>query len=444
MRFLLAKDLRILWRSPLLVALLVLYPVVVALLIGVSLSRGPDKPTIAFLNEVPTDQKLEVGGNTLDLGLAKGGLVRRVDVIDVSSREEAEQKVRDGEALGALIIPEDTTAKIQSAVEQPTVDVIVNEEDPLKARLVDDTIKGVLADASRRASAAQADATIGYLDVVLTGGTVNILGRTFDVLGLDGVGKVVAQARKEVPSGSPIAKKLDEVIRFNTLAQQNFNLVNSAVESISQPIKVDKTVLKGTGVPLTTYAAAIAIAISLMFVTVVLASAALALERDENTFGRLVRGPVTKTALVAEKAVLAVCCSVVVVLVMLAAISFFISVDWTRFPQWFAALIVAALASAAFGTAIGAIARDVASASLLAFTLLIPVAFLALVPSGVVSPFVYDVTRVVSALFPFDPTVDAMNAALYGDGRLLVPLLHLASLGLVYGIAARFAVRKFA
>ena len=105
---------------------------------------------------------------------------------------------------------------------------------------------------------------------------------------------------------------------------------------------------------------------------------------------------------------------------------------------------MAALASAAFGTAIGAIARDVASASLLAFTLLIPVAFLALVPSGVVSPFVYDVTRVVSALFPFDPTVDAMNAALYGDGRLLVPLLHLASLGLVYGIAARFAVRKFA
>lgn len=44
MRWLLLKDLRILRRSPLLVALLVLYPIVIAVLIGFALSRGPDKP----------------------------------------------------------------------------------------------------------------------------------------------------------------------------------------------------------------------------------------------------------------------------------------------------------------------------------------------------------------------------------------------------------------
>ena len=43
-------------------------------------------------------------------------------------------------------------------------------------------------------------------------------------------------------------------------------------------------------------------------------------------------------------------------------------------------LIVAAAAFAAMGTAIGALAREVAVASLLAFALLLPVAFLALVP----------------------------------------------------------------
>ena len=37
MRWLLVKDLRILKRSPLLVTLLVLYPLIVALLIGVAL-----------------------------------------------------------------------------------------------------------------------------------------------------------------------------------------------------------------------------------------------------------------------------------------------------------------------------------------------------------------------------------------------------------------------
>ena len=41
MRWLLVKDLQILKRSPLLVALLVVYPVVIALMIGFALSSPP-------------------------------------------------------------------------------------------------------------------------------------------------------------------------------------------------------------------------------------------------------------------------------------------------------------------------------------------------------------------------------------------------------------------
>ena len=444
MRFLLAKDLLILRRSPLLVSLLIVYPVIVALLIGISLSGGPQKPTVAFLNEISTTQKLDIGGNKFNLGLAKKELENRVNVLNVKSREKDERLVRDGDALGALIIPKDAGVKLESTVEQPTVEVIVNEEDPLKARLVDDTISSVLADANQRVSEALTKTTIDYLNVVLTGGTVDILGRNFDVLGLRGVGQVVEKMRKKVPNNSKEAKQLDDVIHFNTLAQQNFGLVNKALVSISQPIKVDKTVLKGSSVPLTTFAAAIAAAISLMFVTVMLASAALALERDENTFGRLVRGPITKNGLLAEKITLAVCGSVVVVLMMLAALSFFISVDWGRSPLWLLALIVSAVAFAAFGTTIGSIARDVSTASLLAFTLLMPVAFLALVPSGVVSAPLYDLTRVISALFPFKPTVSAMNASLYGNGSLLGPLAHLVGLAAAYAVAARLSLRRFA
>ena len=57
--------------------------------------------------------------------------------------------------------------------------------------------------------------------------------------------------------------------------------------------------------PLTTFAAAVAVALSLMFVAVLLAAGSLALERSENTFERLVRGPLTRTGLLAEKIVLA-------------------------------------------------------------------------------------------------------------------------------------------
>ena len=50
--------------------------------------------------------------------------------------------------------------------------------------------------------------------------------------------------------------------------------------------------------------------VSLMFITLLLAAGTLALEREENAFSRLVRGLVSKTGLLAEKAGLAAVCSV--------------------------------------------------------------------------------------------------------------------------------------
>ena len=56
MRWLLIKDLQILRRSPLLVGLLVVYPIAIALMIGFALSSPPGKPKVAFYNEVPPGQ----------------------------------------------------------------------------------------------------------------------------------------------------------------------------------------------------------------------------------------------------------------------------------------------------------------------------------------------------------------------------------------------------
>ena len=65
MRWLLIKDLRILRRSPLLVTLLILYPVVVAVLIGAALTGGPEKPRVAFAN-LAGDAKFNLGGQNVD------------------------------------------------------------------------------------------------------------------------------------------------------------------------------------------------------------------------------------------------------------------------------------------------------------------------------------------------------------------------------------------
>ncbi len=68
MRWLLLKDLQILRRSPLLVALLVLYPLVIAGLVGAAVTSGPGKPKVAFLNEVPPDANIvDLGGEKVDV-----------------------------------------------------------------------------------------------------------------------------------------------------------------------------------------------------------------------------------------------------------------------------------------------------------------------------------------------------------------------------------------
>jgi hypothetical protein len=86
----------------------------------------------------------------------------------------------------------------------------------------------------------------------------------------------------------------------------------------------------------------------------------------------------------------------------------------------------------------------VRASSLLCVMLSLPLAFLALVPSGAVSPALYDVVRVVSAVFPFKPALDALDAAINDAGGLGGALAHLAGLFAAFGVLARLALRRFA
>ena len=75
----------------------------------------------------------------------------------------------------------------------------------------------------------------------------------------------------------------------------------------------------------------------------------------------------------------------------------------------------------------------------------LPIAYISLVPSGTVSPGVFDVIEVDRALFPFDPALDAMQGALDAAGPdIWLPLVHLAAIVAAYGLLARLALRRFA
>jgi ABC-type transport system involved in cytochrome c biogenesis permease component len=444
-RWLLLKDLQILRRSPLLVALLVIYPIVIAVLIGFAISRGPEKPRVAFLNEVPPSASvLELNGQKIDVSKYGRQIFSRIDPVTVKSEKQALDKVRSGDVLAALIIPADLTQKLEAGTGPATVRVYYNAEDPVKARFVQDTIKAEVQDANTALTKQFTRIALNYLDLISKGGNISIFGKSFNVLGLQKAQAIVQAAEASLPARSPLRTSLGQVANFARLARDNLDLSNGVLAAVGTPIRADQKIVNGGRTPLDAFAVAIAVTVSLMFVTLLLASGILALEREENAFLRLVRGLVSRTGLLAEKVGLAAICAIAVSLVMLAGIALFVSLQWGRFPLWLVALVLGGLGFGAMGVAIGGITREVRAASLLAFMLALPMAFLALVPSGAVSAGLYDVIKVISALFPFKPTLDALNSALNKSGSIGMPLLHLAILTVAFGAIARISLQRFA
>jgi ABC-type multidrug transport system permease subunit len=309
---------------------------------------------------------------------------------------------------------------------------------------VRDTIKSQVQDANNALTKRLADVAVEFLGLIVTGGDYDFLGQHFQVLGLEDSRKILEKVRRELEAGSAGRDEIDRVLSFTQLAIDNLDLSDDVLASVGTPIRVKQTQLDGGTTSLSSFAVAIAVSVSLMFITLLLAAGALALEREENAFLRLVRGLVSRTALLLEKAGLAAVCSLGVCLLMLVGLGLFVDLDWGRFPLWVAAAAAGALAFAAMGLAIGALTREVRAASLLAIMLSLPLTFLALVPSGAVAPALYDVIRVISALFPFKPTLDAMDAALNSTDGLGVALLHLAALFAGFAVVSRLALRRFA
>jgi ABC-2 type transport system permease protein len=102
------------------------------------------------------------------------------------------------------------------------------------------------------------------------------------------------------------------------------------------------------------------------------------------------------------------------------------------------------LAFGALGVAIGGIAREVSAASLLAFLISLPVAFVALVPANAVSGTLKTVLDAVAFVFPFKAALQAVSNAFSGTSPGIgLPLIHLAILAVVFGGLARLALRRF-
>ncbi len=450
MRWLLVKDLQILKRSPLLVGLLIVYPVAIALMIGFALSSPPGKPKVAIYSEVaPGHGRIDFGHQQIDISKYTSQLYQSIDPIKVGSRAAAIAKVQSGQALAALIVPGDIVTQIQDLATQgigtPTVELILNSRDPLERQLVDQAISARLVQVQQAVSKQVLRVAVGDLQQVLNGGSVQLLGQSVPLLGLKNSRSIIQATIASLPKNSSLTPALRQVASFASLAIGGLDFAGPVLGSIGTPLTVEQTELAGRTTPTDTYAVAIAVIVSLMFVTLLLAAGMLAIERSENAYPRLIRGLVSPGRLLSEKILLSAGCAATLALVMAAAVSLFVHLDWARAELWVVALALGGLAFGALGVAIGGLARDVSAASLLALLLSLPIAFVALVPADAVSSALRSVLDAIAFVFPFKAALQAANNAFAGTAPGIGwPLVHLAVLTLLFGGLARLALTRFA
>jgi ABC-2 type transport system permease protein len=450
MRWLLLKDLQILRRSPLLVGLLIVYPIAIALMIGFALSSPPGKPKVAFYTQVaPGRGRVSFGNQQINISKYASQLFQSIQPVKVRSRAEAIAKVRDGQASAALIVPKDIISQIQSLITQgsgsPTVELVLNTRDPLERQFADQAISARLNQVEQAVSKQVLRVAVSDLHQVLSGGTVQILGQNVHLLGLRNSRQIVQGTISALPPHSPLRVALKQVVGFADLAIEGLGFATPVLSSIGTPLTIQETQLQGKTTPTDAYAVAIAVIVSLMFVTVLLASGMLALERSENAYSRLIRGLISPGRLLSEKVLLAAGCAAITAIFLAAAVSSFVHLDWTRFELWVAALALGGLAFGALGVAIGGLAREVSAASLLAFLVSLPVAFVALVPGDAVSSGVRAVLDVVAFVFPFRAALQALSNAFSGTAPGIGwPLVHLLGLTIAFGVLARLALKRFA
>jgi len=340
-----------------------------------------------------------------------------------------------------VVIPPDIASRIATGTSQGSVEVLYNGN-ALEQSVVRSQLNSALAQANLGFSEQIQRAAAQVIGLLLKGGNLGVLGGPSTLIGLGQISPQLRAIISRQPPG-PDRSSLERIATFAGFAAQNLGLSRNVLSTIGQPIQVKSTVLQGRRTPLDTFAVVVAVSVSLMLVCVLLAAGGVALDREEHVLARLGRGLVTREALLAEKGLLASGCAFALAFAMLAGVGAFVSLDWSRVGLWLLALAFGALAFGALGVAIGALTRDVRAASLLAFLLSLPLAFLALVPSGSVAHGLYDVIVVSSFVFPYKASLQALDTAVNSASPAIgISLAHLALLAALFGALARVGLRR--
>lgn len=429
------KDLRVLWRSPVLLVTLLAYPVVIALLVGLVASYANSKPRVALVDEAGLPHSITLAGERFDVDKTIDRVSQNVTLVRLSAKE-ANRQLDTGKVVAVMTVPPGFLRDLRGMLHSPALELKTGQGG-LTSR-VTQQVQALVYSLNQQLQSAFIRTNLGYVDALKHGATITFLGRKIDVLGLDRTAKLL---RKLPPS-----PQRDRILGFISDARLALGQTGSAMRATANPIVLVQASEKGRTWALSAQVQAYALALTITFLGLLLAAAALAAERDENVIGRLA-GLVGFGQLVTAKIALAA--TVALGLAGGIALAFGVVIQaggieggepWDRLPLMLAGVLLAGASLGALGTLLGGLARDARTASLIAMLVVLPIIFLGLVP-----PEIVPAAGWISDAFPFVHSVKLFGAALFDSSpwrAVLREALWLAGLGTAFGLLARVAAPR--
>jgi len=433
---LLQKDLRVLRRSPLLLGVLLAYPLVIAGLVGLVASYANAKPRVALVDEDNLPSEITLGGHTFRVERTIDRVAEEVTLVRLDGNE-AERQLRSGRIVALLRVPRGFVADLRSMARSPRLE-LETTRGGLSVR-VTQQVQSLVYQLNRQLEDAYVEANLEYIRLLIDGGTGRFLGQEFDVLGLERAEELL----DELPPGP----RLDRIREFVRVASAALAETDDALRATANPIELVETDDEGRTWVLSAQTQSYALALTISFLALLLAAAALAAERDEGVLARLRRGLAGAGELVAAKASLAAAAAVALGLGIVLAFGAIIELGgveggqpWARVPLLVVGLALAGAAFGSLGALLGALARDARTASLVAILAVLPIVFLGLVPREVAPAAAY-----VSDFFPFAHALRFFTASLFDLEPLNAAAREaawLVGLTLLFCAVARSAVQR--
>lgn len=438
-RMALAKDARVLVRHRALLAALLAYPFLLALVLGAAFADPPTRLDLAVMNQDAEGASVTVGGESFDSATLVGRLGAFAEVRLVDSEEDGLALLRQGDVDALLVIPRNFVRDISLIGQVATLEVVVDESDPVRAQVAENAVRGGIDSFTRFIVQKKIDDVLALLDLTVEGGKTRVATVEVQVLGLQNARQRLSEVLSTLdPQGEP-AKKVREVIVFLDFAAGFLGNADRYLSTTALPLEVETSGITAPQTRLAAVALPGALVLGVFWTGALAASLLVARDVETGVSRRLAAAPASRATLAASKVGIAFAAALLPALVLVGLGVLLLGARVASPALLFVGLAAAALAAAALGGLAATLARGSSAAALLVVLTILPM----LILGGLFYPVAYmpEAVQAVASWLPMTLATDVLRGGMLRGSSLAESWRALVGLLVFTVISGAIALR---